>query len=403
MNREFDRRLALKCASILSVLLLLPMGVQAHEPESGPENDLYATMVWVVDTSKMRGMIGQGLPIELPLGGGDIAIVKVKEFDSISGPKVKYILNDDGEIVGTEPLIYWSFEGSVVGESASEVFLAMDDRGLYGHVIINGAVTDFKPVNEDHVLAPGEDAEIEVRWIDRGGAISALNETTNGFETIPQSASGLLNSVDDGVGGEMSASTACKTATVRPYSDYSFRYYKSNWETRILNAINAGRTMYLQQACLVLDIQSPYPSNNWSTSTNCDTNLDDFRAYHGRFSGVDGYQGFTGRNLSGCYGNGYTSFYGSGHFVKAGYEDTIIEAIDWSSSDDYDPDYTHDLGIVSNHELAHIWGQKEHEFMRRSMDWTYNIMAGGVDFDQREYWLTPNARQNIMDAWANRS
>lgn len=197
------------------------------------------------------------------------------------------------------------------------------------------------------------------------------------------------------VGGNVLFLGPAETGRVRPYADLAFRTAHSNYATRIANAYNAERNMWMGQVGIELSIYTLYASSNYSTSTNCDTHRGAFTAGHATLSGVDAYQLFTGINLSDCNGNAERPAISG---VLATNPDSIVEAVDHSTTDSYNPGSSDHLGLVSGHEIAHNWGERDHPQNCRNWCTSFNIMASGKWYTVRDYWFTIETQERIMQA-----
>ena len=142
-------------------------------------------------------------------------------------------------------------------------------------------------------------------------------------------------------------------------------------------------------------------STNYSTSTDCSTHRQAFTAAHATLAGIDVYQLFTGINLSG-------STLGCAPLpsqpgVMANTRDNVIEAVDHSNFDLYDPDESDDMGGVSGQEMGHSWGEPRHPKDRDTYGCDcYNIMATKVDPDRKGFWFTLGSDWAITTATQGR-
>jgi len=325
-------------------------------------------------------------------------------------------LDENGTVVGEEPIVYWSYQGLARDDPASTAFLGMDDRGLYGFVDFLGTRYKFRPADEGRVLAPGEEARVLVTWRSvRQAAWEAVapfvpDPVEGTFESTVQAhgdPSGDLSVPDPWDSAATSSGTdnrakdadrrTFQAGIVQAYADKRYRDYTGNYATRIANALGAQESMW-QKVDISIKLSSVKATPNFSDSGDCGTHLSAFKQGHTRDSTADAWQLFTGKdlNLLGC---GYRNP-SPGAIRERNSRDSIVESQDESNWDSYDPDETSDLGLVSGHELSHNWGEPDHPRDTRNCGgWVcYNIMADAVDPDVQEFWHTSGSKARIKQA-----
>ncbi len=362
-------KLPLKALSMLGALLIALPSAHGSLEVPLPRTQAHGTTQWGVDLEQLRSAVDAGKPIEVPLGDQGFVSLSLTEFSVIAlGQKKIVHVDENGEILHEEPFNYWSYRGSVVGFPSAKALITMDDLGLYGHLRLASTTITFKPAAAEP-RAPGELAPIEVRWVIDDPLDLPLLPVPSGV------------AISDGPSVQV-----VETGDVQPHADLAFRSTHSNFATRISNAFAAQADMWLDQTDINLNQWAIVAAPNYSTSSSCTQHLRDFRDGHGT-SGADADQLFTGKNVD-C--NGW-AFFPSVSGTMAATRQSLVESVDHSNWDTYDPDETTtDLALVSGQEIAHNWGERDHPQDQECGFWscTYNIMAAGTDHDARDFWFT---------------
>lgn len=386
-------------------------GLAKADSSTDSRNELeFEETILFMDLESIKTDIKAELPVPLPFLGNESKYVYLLEFNIfLPGQKIRPVLDENGSTLYYEPFPYNSFRGTLIGDPDSEVFIAMDDRGIYGHIFAFNTWTWFNPVDEDRILKNGEDAETLVRWVkgsDEGIYIQDyIDESAilnNNTILDPQQSKGSKSSpvkVGEGNygGGDTAKNCIMEIARVQPVADKRFTSKHSNFATRIANGIAAQADMWREQTCIYLGEYAVYaPGWNYSTSSNCSTHLNSFKnLYSPSVPGTDASQLYTGLDMD-CQGIGYKPTY-SGNIARNPYN--LVEAVNHHWYDTYDPDSSFDLGLVSAHELGHNWGERDHpgDYYLKDGYRHYNVMVNGISYNDRYFWFTSGGPDKTAD------
>ena len=304
-------------------------------------------------------------------------------------------------------------ERDLFGERGREVWEVSDDATkarLVGYVTARALVGHVHGVQETHAtitLDSGTNSLFgTVRMNER--AYSLIGEPDASGQTMlrtvwDEKPESLPTQEEGGIGA-----MAIRYTYIRVFSDLNYRNYASNWQTRITNAFNEQHSMW-DSYTEIHQYHGPFTSITGAWSSDCGSHIDSFESHvqsginSGTYVGDDAYELFTGVDLSGVYGcaNSYNT-------ITMGSKDAtaILEAVDHSAFDTYDPDESHNLGILSATELGHVYGEEDHPQDERCeawwpwgscMDYKWNVMAGGQDIDERTFWFTSGSSTKSAD------
>ncbi len=175
----------------------------------------------------------------------------------------------------------------------------------------------------------------------------------------------------------------------------------SNWEERGLKAFNEHDHVW-ENAPMYIDLRLEHnnPTGvNILYQTDCADEPAPVVQYADWLDGhssrmdasVDAYQWWTGKDLTsngdgaGCWGEALPNRVKQGN-VSA----SVVEGLEYNN-DVYNPDLLDHRGVVSGHELGHVYGQEGHIGVK---DGTYNMMKKGLP---KDYWFT---EYTAIEIWA---
>lgn len=202
------------------------------------------------------------------------------------------------------------------------------------------------------------------------------------------------------------------------HAEQGFTQAVANWRDRILTAVEGYQPMW-QNLCITL---RPWPMDageNILTSSSCESNpvtsqysewLETTWVNSPTFYDDDAYQLWTHRDLW-AYGDGWNEAYCFGLAVSNSVDvgrtaptfeaASVVEGVDFHCcGDTYDPDEMHERGIVSGHEMAHVYGEENHPYHCSSWSWgmrdNCNIMRNCKDPGRRDLEFTDGSKREIM-------
>jgi hypothetical protein len=124
----------------------------------------------------------------------------------------------------------------------------------------------------------------------------------------------------------------------------------------------------------------------------------------------DAFQLWTGRNLSSdagwppeafCFGLGKEDIVDVTRVDYNEFAASVLEGTDYCCADYYNADSTHERGIVSGHELAHVYGEESHPYYCATNKWNTpakdcNIMRNCKDPALRSFDFWPGTKREIV-------
>lgn len=363
------------------VIALIPVG--AAEPQVTGLPKLKLELAAVVDVKAVEQEFDSTSAITLPVRG-QMLTFDLAEHDLFGerGREV-YDISDTGVATLVGFVTARPLSGSVRGIEPSRVVVTIDSgtSSIFGTVYMNDRA--YSLVGE-----PDKSGKTVLR------TIWDENTRPTDIPTPPESI-GIL---------------AIRDTYVRVFSDTNFRNYASNWQTRITNAFNEQHSMW-DSYTEIHQYHGPFTSITGAWSGNCSTHLASFSSAvqtginSGTYTGSDAFELFTGVDLD-AYGCAYTATPGNTLTLGTSSAVAILEAVDQSCCDTYDPDESQNLGIVSATELGHVYGEEDHPQDERCESWFWwggcadnhwNVMAGGQDIDERSFWFTSGSSTKSAD------
>lgn len=289
-----------------------------------------------------------------------------------------------------------NFTQTIVGEVTARAF-----QGQVKDVEPSAAVVTFDgPKEAIRGTVFLDDRAYFLRTTNIDGLV--LLETTWEEDSTPTPAARTPHALVGGVG---ILGTGNKYTFVRPVASTQYAA-DPTWTTHVTDVFNQQHAMWDNQVFMHQSV-GPFTTVMENVATgSCSTLLASFRSFvaAGIQSGwlQDAYQLFAHNELD-CVGLAYSAPTHEDQLTLGSAEmTTVIEAHDHSIWDNYDPDNSYHLGLVSAQELSHNYGEFEHSYSCRAWDFwgsciDYNVMAAGEDPDDMGFWWTETSHGRIYD------
>ncbi len=227
------------------------------------------------------------------------------------------------------------------------------------------------------------------------------------------------NSPPDPCSGQPDCSGGYGVSWVTYHADYMFANTNANWRDRIVSAAALYAPMW-QSICITLRVWPVETGEYILTSGSCDGSNDVVEQYSNWLKNTwfnsaaawndDAYQLWTGHNLESndgwppeayCFGLANSD---KVDISRVGFTElaaSVVEGTDYCCADYYDPDEVGERGIVSGHEMAHVYGEENHPYKCNKNEWystasDCNMMRNCKDPGKRSFYFTLGSKQEIM-------
>lgn len=347
------------------VLLVLAVPIPAVQADPEP-----TTLTYEVNPSALRAQfVEEGrIPITLPVRGEVVA--RVADTGIFASTTVGSDESAGGRSLRGQALTSLPLEGVVEGEPQTLVRLLLGDWGLYGIVVSQGILYDLEPAGPGLQRVIQKDASFET--VDR-----MLNSLTLSPRLMGMSPTNVLYDVEAG-----------------------YRTTHGDWYDRVASAFQQMQGSGLWQSVnLDMTLVTIYAAPSITTSNDCGTAVTDYRNWLvNMLAGADSYQLWTSRNLEGSVNGAYTMGCASAsdrfHWSKE-WASAILEGTNYWG-DFYDANSAYERGIVSGHELGHIYGEEDEVSGCRTWGIDCNIMQPDVDNSARSFYWESVSKTEIQ-------
>lgn len=366
------------CVGLVSLLIVAPVTSAVGGQDPGETS-------YVVSPAELKldFMVDGAFDVTLP-GYGNVVVegvsenppsdpVYIRAEDADEVERSKKIPGRDGAAVPSpHPMI----EGHVVGHPDSDADVVLGKYGVYGRIEVNGTIFEFNPRKGSN------------------GVFVQHVDTKTGLAQLPPKSEpdrDLTSKLPD---FPVDRSHGASSSDV--YMDMEPSFYDNVGDpvSRVESAFNQYDDLYQDSATNVpLNLYNVWKTGEEITPGTHGDDVDGTNAVQAYrdwldggmlVDGIDAYQLWTGVDLedpcetwpddSCLYGIAYQADAADGHHGWAD-SSSVVEGIDYYF-DGYDPDEVHDRGIVSGHELGHLYGQEHHP------DDTGTIMEDGPMGDE---------------------
>lgn len=419
----------------------------------------YSEATWNANLPDLRSRAAAGLPVDAPLGDmgwQTLSLSVIQLFDT--GQQKVEIVDENGTVLDSYPLDIGTYGGAVLGDSDSRVSLTVDNVGVYGYVRFLNTTYDFMPAS-DQIAANPANASVLVRWLaepspdltpigdpvhealgvlpipvetmqstsasaNQAGSntaksgSSAETKATSGSGSCTGSAcprgtggsggSGGGSGGGGGGGGGGGSSgpgpSECHGTTptgfsgynalcVKPVADKKFQNAASNWASRITSALNVQVSMWQNYPGILFYSRSIVGyTSDYSTSNSCGNHMDAFYNNRPADSLAAGWQLFSGYSFGGAGGCAP----GQDSLVECRISYRPATAITMVSVNAYNAGSSTHVGLLSGHEMGHIWGEPQHPTNTNS-NGKRNIMYYAFT-TSNDFWFTQASQAKIRDA-----
>lgn len=350
---------------------------------------------YVLDTRGLADRIAAEGRSTLELQEGLTVDLHLQEMDLfLPGHRRIVYVDEEGRTLREEPILARTFRGHVIGTDVP-VFLVIAPEGIYGAVRHDGIEHSLQPRqwNDGLVLQ-------EVVWdaaptwepsVDLQGLAEREGFSQETMETTSAGRYGLV---------------------VAPYAEPSFRAAKSDWFNWIANAYGYGWNMWMSETNIEIALHDIIALTNDRTGGSyCggayDYGMLSFQNWlygrtisgvnsYGLFHGYGGTPGTWGCGSMNCRQTGYGCLQAASGSPEHLATHTI-QAVDQSSTDDYDATRADHQGKAIHHELTHNAGEQGHP--ARNWCWTgqQHLMNADSPMSCRGMFrLTDNTIQDIQ-------
>lgn len=329
-----------------------------------------STLAYPVDPEAIREEFRQSGTVELTLASGETVTVAGRETN-IFAEKLYFLAGRDrDDILEARPILSIPIEGRVQGEPDSAARLLLGDWGVYGRVYVGGTAFDFDPQLVAGVY---------------------LQHVTDRQVAMAEGERFLSNAMDEG--GVTALATPVDSYVIYDV-EKSYQDLHPDWYDRVASAFNNLPPLWAD-ADITLLLSGPW---GWSEDMISVDECKDAHAQYKTWLGshlssiANAYQLWTKRDLEldgwgslayGCAPADTTSY--GYHGASAS---SVVEGTNYLG-DLYDANSAYERGIISGHELTHIYGQENHRSHCKSSS-ECNMMKTGVDNSYRHFYWSPD-------------
>lgn len=353
-------------------------------------------LVSYLETTQMRlagaaDLAASDGTMNIPAGlGREVTIDSLTEFELfLPGEKKVRWLGANGEVVREEPLDIRFFRGENP-ETGEIVTVTISQHGIYTSFEDGGRIVSVQPIAE-----PADGFVLEsIEW----------DELPAGTSRIAGDLGRELASLPIGV--PSTSGMATYSIWLAPYAEPSYTTYASDYASRISSAFGWGQTMWQTETDILLRMYavSVTPWNFYSITNGCagyyDSGLQNFRdawVASNLWTGPNAYALFHAidqqKGVGGCAAGPNLQNSNQGSAGNTKWASLAVTGYDGFSTDSYDPDRTHHLGISANHELSHLGGAG-HDTDGNICGW-YNLMRSGDWYSCIDDWRQGSTQTTI--------
>jgi len=212
--------------------------------------------------------------------------------------------------------------------------------------------------------------------------------------------------------GQSTSGSTSYFYAVKPYADQAYTSYAGDWANRMTSAFNQGMNMWSSETQITVALYGLTATTfNFAPHSPCQSGDNDgglavFKQWiaNGQaFAGPNTYALFEaasdmGSGVGGCAWNNQLD-YNWRHGQQAHKYDAafVVNSRDWRTSDSYNPNTAHDLGIDANHEMTHLAGEPDHYDNGSSCN--FNIMSSFwyAPYYCKNFWRVPTTISRVKN------